>query len=216
VVGWRRGGGFSEFDSEQDADEFAWALFPEPSGGDNDFFDDMARQIFAACLKMMMRREKDTGKFQLSNATVRSYFQDHTASDVYEDLDRHDDLRGAASAINVETSPKQAQGVYASVQRIVNKVFVGDFGARSEDGEEFSIRKHVQNPQGVPIVLDFPKVSDQNTKPIFRFLIDHAAMFAMQDTDNQSYFVLDEFAQIPHLFENLDRLLYVVQFRHLA
>jgi hypothetical protein len=190
---------FQEFESEQDADEFARALFPELSGGDNDFFDDMARQVFAACLKMMMRRKKNGGNFRLSNATVRVYFQEHDATDIYEDLHRHSDLRGAASAINVEASPKQAQGVYASVQRIVNKVFVGDFGARPDEREEFSLREYVQAPQGVPIVLDYPKAAGQSTKPIFRFLIDHAAMFAMEDAETQSYFVLDEFAQIPHL-----------------
>jgi type IV secretory pathway TraG/TraD family ATPase VirD4 len=67
------------------------------------------------------------------------------------------------------------------------------------------IREHVQDPQEVPIVLDFLKASGQTTKPIFRFLIDHAAMFAMKNRNEQSYFVLDKFAQIPNLrrFEEL-------------
>lgn len=187
---------FREFDDAQDVDEFARALFPELSGGDNDFFDDMARQVFAACLKMLMYHMDES---ELSNATVRTYFQRRGAEDVFEDLNNYPQFRAAASAIDVETSPKQAQGVYASVQRIVNQVFVGDFGEAPADGEGFAIREHIKDPQGTPIVLDFPKESGQSTKPIFRFLIDHAAMFAMQDTDEYSYFVLDEFAQIPHL-----------------
>lgn len=187
---------FGELDDAHDADEFARALFPELSGGDNDFFDDMARQVFSACLQMMMTHLDDS---ELSNATVCEYFQHRGVEAVYEDLNGYPKYRAAASAIDVQTSPKQAQGVYASVQRIVNKVFVGDFSEAPEEGEGFSIREHIEDPQGVPIVLDFPKATGQSTKPIFRFLIDHAAMFAMEDTDNHSYFVLDEFAQIPHL-----------------
>lgn len=187
---------FQEFESGHDIEEFARALFPELSGGDNDFFDDMARQVFAACLKMMLHR---SNRENLSNAAVRYYFQTRGVQEVYEDLNGYSEFRAAASAIDVEASPKQAQGVYASVQRVVNKVFVGDFGDEPDDGIGFSIREHTADPQGTPIVLDFPKESGQATKPIFRFLIDHAAMFAMQDTDTYSYFVLDEFAQIPHL-----------------
>jgi hypothetical protein len=189
---------FREFEDGHDIDEFARALFPELSGGENDFFDDTARQVFAACLKMMLIRN---GSWEgLSNANVRHYFQTHGVEEVYEDLNEFDEFRAAASAIDVESSSKQAQGVYASVQRIVNKVFVGDFGAEPDEANsDFAIREYIQDPQGIPIVLDFPKATGQSTKPIFRFLIDHAAMFAMEDADTQSYFVLDEFAQIPHL-----------------
>lgn len=187
---------FGELDSDHDADEFARALFPELSGGDNDFFDDMARQVFAACLKLLMFRVDPSDR---SNATVHNYFQQKGVKEVYEDLNGFPEFQAAASAIDVETSPKQAQGVYASVQRVVNKVFVGDFAEAPEEGEGFAIREHIKDPQGVPIVLDFPKATGQSTKPIFRFLIDHAAMFAMDDTETYSYFVLDEFAQIPHL-----------------
>jgi Cdc6-like AAA superfamily ATPase len=187
---------FRELEDSQDVDEFARALFPELSGGDNDFFDDTARQVFAACLKMLLFHMDQA---DLSNATVRTYFQRRGVAEVYEDLNAYPQFRAAASAIDVEASPKQAQGVYASVQRVVNKVFVGDFGKAPEEGAGFAIREHINNPQGVPVVLDFPQAAGQSTKPIFRFLIDHAAMFALEDTETYSYFVLDEFAQIPHL-----------------
>jgi hypothetical protein len=189
---------FQEFEDTHDIDEFARALFPELSGGENDFFDDTARQVFAACLKMMII-ENNNSTHRYSNKTIQIYFEENTASDIYDDLAQYPELQSAASAINVEKSSRQAQGVYASVQRVVNQVFVGDFGAAPEEQEEFSIREHVKDPQGVPVVLDFPKATGQSTKPIFRFLIDHAAMFAMEDADTQSYFVLDEFAQIPNL-----------------
>jgi hypothetical protein len=190
---------FQEFEDLQDIDEFARALFPEVSGGENDFFDDTARQVFAACLKTIIR---DNGGFEgLSNSSVRDYFRSHGVGAVYEDVNQYSDTQAAASAINVKASSRQAQGVYASVQRVVNKIFVGDFGDKppGDDNVGFSMREHVKDPHGVPIVLDFPKATGQSTKPIFRFLIDRAAMFAMEDADTQSYFVLDEFAQIPHL-----------------
>jgi hypothetical protein len=188
---------FGEFDEVRDIDEFARALYPELGGHENDFFDDMARQVFAACLKMMIRN--NDGFEGLSNATIRDYFRSHGAGAIYTDLSEFADLQAAASAIDFEASSRQAQGVYASVQRVVNKVFIGDFGAAPVSNHGFSLREHVQDPQGVPIVLDFPTAAGQTTKPIFRFLIDHAAMLALKHSDDQSYFVLDEFAQIPQL-----------------
>ena len=189
---------FGEFDDELDIDEFARALFPEPSGdgGSSDHFEETARQAFAAVLKMLVREAG--GVEELSNHIIRHYFQTSGAEDIYEDLSEYPDLRASQSALNVERNAKHAQDVYSTLQRTVNDVFVGDF-ARSPEQWGFAIRDYMNDPQGVPLVLDYPKDRGASTEPLFRFMIDWAARFALDDPERQHYFVLDEFARIPHL-----------------
>src|SRR5699024_3898194 len=153
-------------------------------------------QAFAAVLKMLVR--ESGGVEDLSNHMIRHYFQTSEVGDIYEDLSEYPDFRAAQSALNVETNAKHDQSVYNTMQRTVNDVFVGDF-ARSTDEWEFSIRDYMNDPQGVPLVLDFPKDRGETTKPLFRFMLDWSARFALDDPARQHYFVLDEFARIPHL-----------------
>lgn len=189
---------FGEFEDELDIDEFSRALFPKPSGdgGSSDHFEETARQAFAAVLKMLVREAG--GVEELSNWTIRHYFETSSVGDVYEDLSEYPDLRASQSALNVETNAEHAQDVFTTMHRTVNNVFVGDF-ARSPDDVGFVIREYMDDPQGVPLVLDFPKDRGATTEPLFRFMTDWAARFALSDPDRQHYFVLDEFARIPHL-----------------
>ena len=52
---------------------------------------------------------------------------------------------------------------------------------------------------GYVLVFDRPQRHSASTAPIFRFLIDRAAMYALEDGTHGSYFVLDEFARLPRL-----------------
>lgn len=189
---------FGEFEDELDIDEFSRALFPKPSGdgGSSDHFEETARQAFAAVLKMLVREAG--GVEELSNHTIRHYFETSSVGDVYEDLSEYPDFRASQSALNVETNAEHAQDVFTTMQRTINNVFVGDF-ARSPDDWGFVIREYMNDPQGVPLVLDYPKDRGETTEPLFRFMIDWAARFALNDPTRQHYFVLDEFARIPHL-----------------
>lgn len=197
---------FQEFENEDDVDEFARSLFPKSE--DDDFFNTSSQHVFAAVIKSMIRN--NGGVEGLSNANIRQYFEESTAQDVYDDLMEHDDFRGVATAIDAETAGKQATGVYASVQNTVQEMFRGDFardaatqpriqGYKDIEREGFSIREYRENPCGVPVVFDLPTEHTEAVKPIFRFLLDHSAMHGMAATERQSNFVLDEFAQIPHL-----------------
>lgn len=190
---------FDEFADELDVDEFARAMFPDGGGrrdgGSAEHFEDVARQTFAAVLKML-RRERD----DLSTATVRNYFEQSSAEEIHNDLTAHNDLRAAQSALNTENNAKHAQNTYITLQKRVSEVFVGDFGRAPEDGERsFSFRDAYENPPRKPIVLDFPKDKGASTAPLFRFYLDWAARFALDDSRRQDYFILDEFARIPHL-----------------
>lgn len=192
---------FYEFEDELDVDEFARAMFPSGGdrrdGGSAEFFDKTSRQTFAAVLKMLWRERDDP-----DNRTVRRYFKQSSAEDIFNDLRGYDDFVAAASAINVETNAKRAGDVYSTLVSKVDEVFVGDF-ARSPDeaaGEQaFSFREAYEKPPGKPVVLDFPKNKGDSTKPLFRFYLDWAARFALDNPNQQDYFILDEFARIPHL-----------------
>lgn len=186
---------FEEFKNEHDIEEFARSLYPEGS----DFFDKSAPMVFAAVIKAIVRR--NDGYEGLTNESLVNYFNKSEIEQIYEDLSEYEDLTGASSAINVDNAPKQAQGVYANIQQTINRVFVGDFEeAPGEDYNSFSMREYMNNPGSDVLVLDYPDRSGETTKPIFRFLIDQGAGFAME-SDDPSYFILDEFAQIPHLRE---------------
>jgi len=56
----------------------------------------------------------------------------------------------------------------------------------------------MDDPQGRTLLLDFPITEGDAVQPAFRFFIDWAARFALAD-DQDTYFVLDEFARLPGL-----------------
>ena len=192
---------FDEFEDELDVNEFARGVFPggdgRRDGGSAEHFNKVARQTFAAVLKMLRRKRDDP-----DNETVQRYFAHSSPEDVYNDLREHNDFAAATSALNVETNAEHAQDTYSTLQSTVEEVFLGDF-ARSPDeqaGERaFSFRDAYENPPGKPIVLDFPKNRGDSTKPLFRFYLDWAARFALDNPNRQDYFILDEFARIPNL-----------------
>ena len=191
---------FRELDHEssgQDATEVARAIFADTDR--SEYFDVAGRQVFAAVLTLL-QRSYDDAEETLSNRTLVDYFERTGRQDVYNDLQEHDDLTGAASHLDPESS-KQASGVYASVQRQINDVFIGDFADEPENNAEsgFSVREYMHNPGGKALVLDYPYREGASTTPIFRLLIDLAAREALDDGNRGSYFVLDEVAQIPHL-----------------
>ena len=182
---------FREIKKDSDADEVARAIFADTD--ESEYFDVAARQVFAAVLKLIQRNYAEVDETP-SNYNLINFFERKGRSDVYEDLLGEDDLTGAASHLDPESS-KQASGVYAAVQRQINDVFIGDFAAEGT----FSVREYMKTPEGKAVVLDYPYREGQSTKPIFRLLIDLAAREALDDSDRGSYFVLDEVAQIPHL-----------------
>jgi hypothetical protein len=195
---------FREAATERDLEELGRALFPSGgssganrSGSGSQFFDTAARQVFIAVAKYL-RRECENKDKEATNALLVRYFQRTDAETLYEDLTDYDDLVGAASAVDPEAS-RQARGVYATVQQRVTDVFAGDFAEAPGDRPAFSVRGYMKEPQRYVLVLDRPQRHSASTAPIFRFLIDRAAMHALEDGTRGSYFVLDEFARLPQL-----------------
>jgi type IV secretory pathway TraG/TraD family ATPase VirD4 len=191
---------FEEIETDADADEIARAIFADTS--ETEYFDVAGRQVFAAVLKLISRDYVEAEETP-SNENLVNFFERKGRKDVYNELIVEDDLTGAASHLDPESS-KQASGVYAAVQRQINDTFLGDFASEGT----FSVREYMHDPDGKALVLDYPYREGTSTKPIFRLLIDLAAREALDDGDRGSYFVLDEVAQIPHL-SRLDELVNV-------
>ena len=150
-----------------------------------------------------LRKEGERSGESPTNADLVGFLQETDRETVYECLCEYDELTGAASHLDPDSS-RQASGVYASVQQRVNDTFIGDFA----DAGEFSIREYMHDPQGRALVLDYPYREGATTTPLFRLLIDLAAREALDDGDRGSYFVLDEVAQVPAL-SRLDELVNV-------
>lgn len=184
---------FEELDSEDDADEVARALFPD-EGGDP-FFTNSARQLFAANLKYL-RRELD----EPDNTDLIDYWRRADADKMHENLtsEGHEDLTGAASAIDPDAS-RQRAGVFAQAQQRISDLFVGDFAAEGD----FSMRDYFERPEeyGV-LLLSADSTRLETTAPVFAHLLDSAIAQGLS-SNRETTFFLDE---VEHLGVRLRRL----------
>ena len=189
---------FREVEREGDYDEIARSLFPVGDDGDS-FFDKAARQVFAAaCIAL----EREHGRDSLSNEALVSLFESTSRDDMH-DVFEENNLQAAATALDPDAG-RQASGVYATVQQKVSEIFIDDFASSGE----FSVREYMANPAGRVLVFDYPQRRGKSVRPVFRFLIDHAAELSLDDKDRGGTFILDEFARVPYL-KRVDELLNV-------
>jgi len=181
---------FAEIEREADIDEIGRALFPHTDG--SEFFSQAGRQLFVAVVTYL-HREAQAADTTPTNADLVAFVQSTDKQEMHERLTDHSDLTAAASAIDPD-SERQAAGVYANFQQVIADLFRGDFA----EAGEFSIREYMDDPQGRTLLLDFPITEGDAVQPAFRFFIDWAARFALAN-EQDTYFVLDEFARLPGL-----------------
>jgi hypothetical protein len=181
---------FAEIEREADIDEIGRALFPHTDG--SEFFSQAGRQLFVAVVTYL-HREAQASDTTPTNADLVAFVQSTDKQEMHERLTDYSDLTAAASAIDPD-SERQAAGVYANFQQVIADLFRGDFA----EAGEFSIREYIDDPQGRTLLLDFPITEGDAVQPAFRFFIDWAARFALAN-DQDTYFVLDEFARLPGL-----------------
>ncbi|WP_257301189.1 type IV secretion system DNA-binding domain-containing protein [Haloarchaeobius sp. FL176] len=181
---------FAEIEREADIDEIGRALFPHTDG--SEFFSQAGRQLFVAVVTYL-HREAQASDTTPTNADLVAFVQSTDKQEMHERLTDYSDLTAAASAIDPD-SERQAAGVYANFQQVIADLFHGDFA----EAGEFSIREYMDDPQGRTLLLDFPITEGDAVQPAFRFFIDWAARFALAN-EQDTYFVLDEFARLPGL-----------------
>jgi hypothetical protein len=193
---------FREVDHEREFDEVAKRFFTEEEAdrqGDNAFFVKGARQVLSAILKYHHRRYDAP-----TNADLADYVRRKSYDEVAPDMERagHADLAGSVKSYLDPDASKMALSVFAFLQQTVNEVFTQEFAA--EDGA-FSVREYMRDPAGEVLILDMPSRGSESVVPAFRFFVDWAIQYALEDADRASYFILDEFARVPGL-ENIEDL----------
>jgi hypothetical protein len=161
------------------------------------FFPKTARQVFLATL-IYLHREGERSELMPDNRELADFFNRFTASDAYELIQEHEDLRGKVQPMNPQAS-KQSVGVYATVQSVINDVFaVGDFG---RPNGEFSLQEYFASPAGRVLLLDYPLKEGDRLTDVFRVLLSRSIKLALADRTTQATFILDEFPRIPRIDE---------------
>lgn len=187
---------FREVETEEEFEEIGHLLFKGNEHQSQDpLFPQAARQLTVAVLKYMYREHDDP-----TNADLARFLEASDADSMHEKLSEHADLRAAASSIT-PGAETQAAGVFSHLQVTLGSIITGDF---AKDGA-FSIREYMENPDGRTLILDFPTDQGERIKPVFRLFIDWAIRSALDDSEGDAYFLLDEFEAIPEL-ERIERL----------
>jgi hypothetical protein len=188
---------FAEAETEDEFRDVAERIFPDTEAeqiGENRVFFNGARQLFTASLKLLVREDEFTAP---DNADLREFLQKASWRQLHEALQEHSDLAGTAGTHLDPEAPKMALSHYDFLMQRIEDVFVGDFAVSGT----FSIREYMQNPAGRVLILDMPQTASGAAEPAFRFFLDRAMEYALNDPTRQTYFLLDEFARVPHLEE---------------
>lgn len=187
---------FQEIETENEFEEIGHLLYNGNEQQARDpLFPQAARQLTVAILKYI-HREHDNP----TNEDLARFLETNDADSMHEKLFEYTDLRAAASSIT-PGAETQAAGVFSHLQVTLGSIFTGDF---ARDGT-FSIREYMENPTGRKLILDFPIDQGERIKPAFRLFIDWAIRSALDDSENNAYFLLDEFEAAPEL-ERIERL----------
>lgn len=185
---------FLEVDDEDEFKDVGRSMFPPDQAVGKEFFDKAARQVFVATLKYLYREGRRSG-LQPDNRELKDFFQRFSSEEVYELMTEHDDLKGALTAMDPQAS-KQAVGVWATLQQKMEDMFMEDF---AKANGEWCISDHMRNPDGRILILNFPISKADSVQPIYRFLIDWSIRRSLDMPDRETYYLLDEFARLPHL-----------------
>lgn len=187
---------FFEADTEADLDQIAALLFDDDSG--DDYFSTAARQVFAGCLKAILRDARAADETP-TNADVRAFFESTSATDAYDVLDAYDDLTPAAQHLSPEAD-RQRSSVWSTTQSKVLDTFVGDFA--KEGG--WSVSDDMRADGGPAVILDYDRRRGESSEPVLALLADLAAQECLATKQTQ-YMILDEFQALPRL-SKIERL----------
>jgi hypothetical protein len=187
---------FREVETEDEFEDIGRVLFKQNEEQSREpIFSEAVRQLTVAALKYVHRERDDP-----TNEDLARFLEVSDAETMHEKLCEYEDLRAAASSI-APGAETQATSVFSHLQVTFQSILTGDF---ERDGD-FSVREYMENPDGRTLILDFPIDQGERVKPVFRLFIDWAIRSALDDSEDESYFLLDEFQAIPGL-EGIERL----------
>jgi type IV secretory pathway TraG/TraD family ATPase VirD4 len=175
--------------------EIAATIFgqAQEQAGENAFFSMAACDIFAAVVEIMTREGG-----QHSNAELRERLE-LSSDDLLTLMRKYPDLGGTARYLEGERTP---ESVLAFLQQTLNRSFSGAFRL---PGGTFSVRDFVRGKSGRALFIEYDIAVGSRLLPVYRVLLDMAIKEALSlgrrdpGRTGSVFFVLDEFALLPHL-----------------
>lgn len=173
--------------------EISSTIFAEQmaQAGENAYFAIAARDVFAGVVEALLRT-KEPGK--TSNLEIRQALEESQRA-LWERLAKHADLAGAKRYLS--GSGQGPRAVLAFMQQQVRAAFSGVFGQAGD----FSVRQFVRQKSKRALFIEYDIASGGMLLPIYRTLVDLAIKEALgrKRSRGNVFFVLDEFALLPHL-----------------
>lgn len=186
---------------EMNINEISWAIFQESidKNKSQPFFPNAARDVFSAILTYIIRIGKDDLQFKkdyFNNKSLRKFLDMIDANTLHGMLGKYSDLNSALCYIG-DGSSGQALGVFAELQAVIRKLFIGTF---AQEGR-FSVRNFIREKQGRTLFIDYDLSVGNVLTPIYQLLVDLALKEALGrgKTEGNVYLICDEFKLLPHL-----------------
>ncbi len=186
-------------DQADQINEIAATIFSEglAQAGDNMFFATGACDVFAAVVEAMTR---EGGTY--TNQDLKERLEEPREV-LYELLAQHKELAGATRYLEGE---RTTEGILAYLQQTLNKSFSGVF----RQPGDFSVRQFIRGKGGRAMFVEYDIAVGNRLLPVYRVLMDMAIKEALslgrRRASGNVYFILDEFALLPHLSHIADGL----------
>ena len=182
--------------------EISWGLFSEAinKNSSNPFFPNAARDIFSAILTCLFRKSWNSARLRstyLNNRFLRQYLDTLNARALIETLQGQPDQAAVMTYVG-DGSNDQGLGVFAELQSVIRRVFVGAFAKKGD----FSIRKFVREKGAKTLFIEYDLTRGSSLTPVYKMLIDLALKEAMRKTTEEHgnvYLFCDEFKLLPDL-----------------
>lgn len=186
--------GWEQENLEANINELSWAIFQEAIdlNKSQPFFPNAARDLFSAILTYIVRIGKDDLNFKkdfFNNQALKKYLDMMDAQSIKGMLEHEKDLVAVLSYIGDGTSG-QALGVFAELQAVIRKLFIGTF---AKDGR-FSVRNFVREKQGKTLFIEYDLSRGSTLTPLYQLLFDLALKEALGRTRSEGnvYLICDE------------------------
>lgn len=188
----------------EEAYEIATTIFSDAleSAGQNAFFIEAARDIFAGVMELMA--DGRVPGVPLSNNGFLATLE-KTAEELLELFEGSDSLAGTARYLEGGTYDQTVRSILSVMQTVLRKSFSGVF----REAGDFSVREFVRHRGGRALFVEYDISVGSSLLPIYRVLMDLAMKEAlgfgrqrlqtMEEAPENFYFVFDEFALLPRL-----------------
>ncbi len=171
--------GFDRDEIDTNVSEIAWGLFSESiaKNSSNPFFPNAARDMFAAIITALIRMtggDESLISTLMDNEYIRNFFDTLTVPVLRSLLEKHPDQSSVLTYVGDGNNP-QGLGVFAELQTVIRRVFVGAFA----DKGDFSMRDFVRARGGRTLFIEYDLDRGATLTPIYKLLIDLALKEAM-------------------------------------